>query len=114
MLNELNIELIRNKVSNNMMSYLPYMIKYKSCIQKEILPLLTYEEMCDIRDCHFNSDVVSKLVDLGKKHYCGSDKMDEIMYCICMAIGTIIKEYDWGTYYIHSEGMCKIAKLIAN
>lgn len=88
------------------------MIKYKSSIQREILSLLTYSDTCDIRDCRFNTEVVEKLVALGKKHYASSDKTDETVYCICMAIGTIIKEYDWGVYYIQSTGMCEIAAKI--
>ena len=27
-----------------------------------------------------------------------------------MAIGTIIKEYDWGTEYIQQSGMCALAE----
>lgn len=110
MLNNLNIESVRNKISAHLMSY---MIKYKSAIQREILPLLTYSETCDIRDCRFNADVFEKLIALGKRHYDSSDKTDEVVYCLCMAIGTIIKEYDWGTYYIQSAGMCEIANKIA-
>ncbi len=114
MLNKLNIESVKSKVSSQLMSYMPYMIRYKSSIQSEILPLLTYSETCDIRDCRFNPEVVRKLVLLGKRHYASSDKTDETIYCICMAIGTIIKEYDWGVYYIQSAGMCEIAAKIAN
>ena len=87
MLNKLNIESVKSKVSNHLMSYMPCMIKYKSSIQREILSLLTYSDTC-------------------------SDKTDETVYCICMAIGTIIKEYDWGVYYIQSAGMCEIAAKI--
>ena len=29
-----------------------------------------------------------------------------------MAVGTIIKEYDWGTYYISPEGICDLANMI--
>lgn len=112
MLNKLNIESVKSKVSNHLMSYMPCMIKYKSSIQREILSLLAYSDTCDIRDCRFNAEVVEKLVALGKKHYASSDKTDETVYCICMAIGTIIKEYDWGVYYIQSAGMCEIAAKI--
>lgn len=66
MLNKLNIESVKSKVSNHLMSYMPCMIKYKSSIQREILSLLTYSDTCDIRDCRFNTEVVEKLVALGK------------------------------------------------
>ena len=112
MLNKLNFKAISKKISNNIMPYMPYIIECKSSIQTGILPLLTYSETCDIRDCQLNAEVVEKLVSLGKKKYADSEKTTESLFCICLAIGTIIKEYDWGIYYLEVEGMCEIANKI--
>lgn len=57
--------------------------------------------------------VVNKLTMLGEAQYQQfSEHSNEILYCLCMAIGTIIKEYDWGTDYITQPGMCELAKKI--
>lgn len=87
---------------------------YKSSIQNEIIPLTTQQELRDIVQCRFNFSLVEKLARLGKMHFYESDQSDVSLYCICMAIGTIIKEYDWGIAYIQQEGMCKMAAMIVD
>ena len=58
-------------------------------------------------------NVIEKLAHLGKTQYQQSiERTDETLYCLCMAIGTIIKEYDWGTQYIQQSGMCAISQKV--
>lgn len=89
------------------------MMRYKSSIQLEIIPRTTTKELNDIRDCCLNITLIKKLADIGRQHFIISDKSDTTLYCICMAIGTIIKEYDWGTKYIQQGGMLDMATMIA-
>ena len=94
--------------------YLPVMIAFKSAIQRVIIPMLTPTELGDIKDCQLNMTVVEKLANLGKTQYLhATERNDEILYCLCMAIGTIIKEYDWGIKYVQQDGMCELAAKIS-
>ena len=93
--------------------YLPIMTRYKSSIQREIIPLITPQELNDIRECRLNITLVDKLANLGKTHYAASDKSETTLYCLCMTVGTIIKEYDWGTDYVQQSGMLYLASKIA-
>ena len=87
------------------------MIQLKSCIQRAVIPMLSTDELQDIKDCRLNMQVIDKLVYIGKGQYQQIvGHSDETLYCLCMAIGTIIKEYDWGTEYIQQSGMCALAK----
>lgn len=91
---------------------LGYMIRSKQSIQLEILPLLTDCNRDNIRASNFDQDVFDKLIANGKDHYYKSNKSDEFVLCLAMAIGTIIKEYEWGLKYVMPEGLCKIINLI--
>lgn len=99
-------------VQSSAISDFSSMMMYKSCLQNEIIPLITPQELRDIKLCRLNFSLLEKLAKLGKKHFYESDQSDISLYCICMAIGTIIKEYDWGLDYIQQEGMCKMANMI--
>lgn len=89
------------------------MIKYKNHIQRRIILLANQQELNDVKDCRFNMNMVNKLAFIGQYLFKSSDdKSDAILYCICLVIGTIIKEYDWGTKYIQQDGMCEIAAKI--
>lgn len=104
---------VKSIVHQNINKYLPKMIDFKEHIQRAIIPLLSPQELSDIRDSRLNKNVIRKLAELGKKHYCNpQDQSDAILYCICLSIGTIIKEYGWGTKYISQDGMCELASLI--
>lgn len=115
MLNPSNYSSVQTHVSSNMGKYLPVMIMFKSTIQRVVISMLSSDELQDIRDCRLNMTVVDKLAYIGKAQYQHSEEQnDETLYCLCMALGTIIKEYDWGTKYIQQEGMCELAKKIAS
>lgn len=108
-----NYSTVQANVMKNASQYMVLMINFKSLIQREIMPMLSQQELYDIRDCRLNTSTIDKLVTLGKKHFQShSPKSNEVLYCICMAIGTIIKEYDWGTKYIQQSGMCTISQEI--
>lgn len=93
------------------MALLMRMIPMKSSIQKDVLPLLTRQEETDIAFSRINEQVINKLARLAAAHYRQSPD-NTTMYCLCMSVGTIIKEYEWGTDYIKPEGMYKLAQKI--
>ena len=98
---------------SNFGKYMPIMMQFKSYIQRAIIPTLSTHELQDIKDCRLNMEVIDKLANIGKIQYKQSvERNDETLYCLCMAIGTIIKEYDWGIEYIQQEGICEIAAKI--
>ena len=112
-LTEANYSTVQANVMKNASRYMVLMISFKSLIQREIMPMLSQQELSDIRDCRLNASTINKLATLGKKHFqSSSQKSNEVLYCICMAIGTIIKEYDWGTQYIQQSGMCAMSQKI--
>lgn len=105
-----NYSAVRANVLSNFQRYFPSMITFKSEIQTDVD--LTELETFDLMACRLNMNVVRKLSKLGREHFISSDKSDEMLYCICMAIGTIIKEYEWGTYYISPNGICELATMV--
>ena len=113
MLTPFNYQSVQSSVVGHLTTF-SLMKRYKSSIQNEIIPLITPQELSDIKLCRLNFSLVEKLAKLGKKHFYESDQSDISLYCICMAIGTIIKEYDWGIAFIQQEGMCKMATMIVN
>ena len=95
----------------NLGKYMPIIMQFKSFIQRAVIPLLSANELQDIKDCCLNRQVIDKLVYIGIGQYKkNAEQSDEVLYCLCMAIGTIIKEYDWGTEYIQQSGMCALAE----
>lgn len=114
MLSSSNYLSTQSNVMGNMGKFLPVMIAFKSAIQRAIIPMLSPTELSDIKDCRLNITVVEKLTNLGKtKYQHAAERNDETLYCLCMAIGTIIKEYDWGIKYVQQDGMCELAAKIA-
>lgn len=93
------------------MSLLMKMIPMKSSIQRDVSPLLTRQEEMDIVASRKNEQVINKLARLAADHYRQSPN-NATMYCLCMSVGTIIKEFEWGTEYIKPEGMYKLAQKI--
>lgn len=114
MLSSSNYLSTQSNVMGNMGKYLPVMVAFKSAIQRAIIPMLSSNELEDIKGCHLNMTVIEKLAKLGKAQYQhAAERNDETLYCLCMAIGTIIKEYDWGIKYVQQDGMCELAAKIA-
>lgn len=92
----------------------PLMVKYKQDIQRSIIPMLTKEETEDIRNSVQNEDVINKLILVALNLYYQNPN-NQTLYCLSMAVGTIIKEFEWGTYYISQEGLYQTAtKIIGN
>lgn len=102
-----------NAVRKNFMSALPKMINYKKYIQVKVLDIATRKELEDVRDCRINQGMIDKLVKLCKSAMCGANDTQSA-YCAAMAVGTIIKEYEWGTQYLTPEGLYELAIRIYN
>lgn len=99
----------QEKISSSM-NYMSEMIKAKTYIQQEIIPYTSDKEREDIRRGILNYMLVDKLNKIGAEYYKEVvDSSDEELYCISMAIGTIIKEYDWGTFHVSIQGICETA-----
>lgn len=79
-------------------------ISIKTNLQNAIIDCLTQEELLDICSSNFNENVVEKLIILACSYY-KEDTTNETLYALALSIGTIIKEYEWGTYYISKNGM---------
>lgn len=115
MLNSNNYSSVQASITGNFSKYMPIMMQFKSTIQRVIIPLLSANELQDIRDSQINMNVIEKLAHIGKTQYQKSiEHTDETLYCLCMAIGTIIKEYDLGNKYIPKEGMCDMSQRITS
>lgn len=113
MLTPSNIDTVRAMVFGNVSRYMPMMINYKTHIQNAIRPLLSEQEQWDIQACKLNMGCVRKLAGLGREcFYSSYEQSDAVLFCICFAIGTIIKEYDWGTQYLAPAGLCQLAAMI--
>lgn len=98
-------------VRKNVMAALPKMINYKKYVQEKVVGLATRKELEDVRDCIINQGMIDKLVRLAKQAMLTS-RDAQSFYCAAMAVGTIIKEYEWGTYYITMDGMYELVTRI--
>ena len=102
-----------DNVRKDLMTYLPKMIAYKSMIQKSVLLVATPAEKEDVRNSRINPSLIGKLAKLAHGVWSASPDM-ESLYCVAMAVGTIIKEYEWGIQYLTPEGLQSMANLIKN
>lgn len=113
MITKENFENAANEVKKNLFLGLPKMIEYKKNIQINVLEIASQNEMADVVACRINQSLIDKLVRLAHEKWIKEG--DAIsLYCAAMAIGTIIKEYEWGTYYITPNGLYELAKRIQN
>ena len=94
------------------MGYLPEMIAYKSSIQLAVIDQLTSDEKEDIMRCVYNDNVVKKLTNIARQEWKHKKGDMASLYCVAMAVGTIIKEYDWGMRFVRSDGLFELAKRI--
>lgn len=83
----------------------------KTYLQETIINQLSPKEMQDIVFSTRNNDIIEKLILIGKNCY-NQNTTDERLYMVAMSIGTIIKEYGWGTEFVSGEGLCRIANKI--
>lgn len=84
----------------------------KVIIQTQITDRLSQKELCDIALSKKNDDVIEKLIAIGKVLYI-QNPSDEKAYMIAVAIATIIKEYEWGSYYLSGDGLYELVNKIA-
>lgn len=101
-------EIVRNKLS----SVLPKMIDYKTYIQRNVLDVASSEELADVSNGVFTRSLLDKLILLAKSKWQSGTSED--LYCLAMAVATIIKEYGWGTEYLNNEGLYRLAMQIDN
>ena len=102
-----------NAVKNNFMAALPKMINYKKFVQVKVLDIATRKELEDVRDCRINQGMIDKLVRLCKTVMGGANDAQSA-YCAAMAVGTIIKEYEWGQEFLSPDGLYELATRIYN
>lgn len=86
-------------------------ISFKSSIQREIIPLLTSDQMMDVKYSRKNEDVVKMLIHLGYRKYSANPTIENL-YCASIAVATIVKEYEWGMEYLIGDGLYKLAKRV--
>ena len=86
-------------------------IPIKTDLQNAIVNHLTQEELADIWSSNFNEKVIEKFILLARPYY-QEDPNDETLYALALSIGTIIKEYEWGTYYLSKDGMQELQERI--
>ena len=83
--------------------------------QAEIADLVTPEEALYIVLPNFkiNYNIIDKLINVAAKYW--KRTLDKrTLYCLGMAVATIIKEYGWGTYYLGDEGFISLTNKIAS
>ena len=102
-----------NAVRNDFTSALTTMINFKRSIQTAVILIATEQELQDVRDCRINNGLINKLVTLAKEAMPLPYDAKQL-YCAAMAVGTIIKEYDWGNQYLTANGLYELATAIYN
>lgn len=91
---------------------LPTMIEYKNYIQRAVLFVTTKQELEDIRDCRTNQGLIDKLVCIANQKWLSSGDTVSL-FCAAMAVGTILKEYEWGLQWLIGDGLYNLALQIA-
>lgn len=102
---------VAREVTSNYVVAFPKMVKYKNNVQRFILDITTQDELSDIIQCRINQGMVDKLCAVAKREL-ASDGDVLSLYCAAMAVATIIKEYDWGEFYLTDSGLWDIANRI--
>ena len=97
----------------NLALVLPKMISYKSYVQRAILNVATQKELADVRDGRINQVLIDKLCHIAHQEWMLSQDATSL-YCVAIAVATIVKEYDWGTQYLIGNGLWEIAQRIQN
>jgi len=113
MIQRKQLQVAGNTVSQNPTVWLPLMIGYKTGIQKAILNIATKDELLDVKNCRINQSMISKLCQIANKELHKTYNA-ETLFSLSIAVATIIKEYNWGTYYLIDEGLLELADRIQN
>ena len=113
MITKQEFDLAAKSIISNFNVAFPKMMTYKSYIQKAVLDIATHQELEDVRDCCINQGMIDKLCQLAKNEWLLS-RDAQSLYCVAMAVATIIKEYDWGLQYLVGDGQWQIAQRIQN
>ena len=113
MVNKIEFDNAAAIVRQDLMAYLPKMIAYKSNIQQTVLLVATPDEIEDVRCLTLNHSLVNKLAKLANGVWQATPDATSL-YCAAMAVGTIIKEYEWGTQFLTPDGLFQMSQLIQN
>ena len=113
MITKKEFENVAESMRQNVLLALPKMIEYKQSIQTKVLDIATQEELLYVVACQINQRLIDKLVHLAHNELINEGDAASL-YCVAMAVGTIIKEFDWGTYYISPDGLYELATRIQN
>ena len=92
-------------------TYGPKMIAYKNYIQNAILDIASFDEMLDVKDSKPNQGLIEKLVKLANREWLLLSDVHSL-YCVAMAVATIVDEYGWGSYYLTEDGLWQLADMI--
>lgn len=111
MITRFEFEQAAETLRQNLFLGLPKMIEYKKSIQVRVLDVATSDEMFDVAACRINQQMIDKLARLAHEMWIG-DGNAVSLYCASMAVATIIKEYNWGRYYLTPDGLFEIATRI--
>lgn len=79
-------------------------IPIKTHLQNAIIECLTQDELIDIWSSNINEGVIEKLILLARPYY-EESPTSETLDILSLSIGTIIKEYEWGLYYLSKDGI---------
>lgn len=88
-------------------------IPIKTNLQNAIVNCLSQEELADIWSSTLNESVIEKLILLARPYF-KEEPTDDTLDVLALSIGTIIKEYEWGLYYLHKEGIQELKDRIRN
>lgn len=96
---------IKNTIASTMnINTIQKAIPIKTNLQNAIINCLTQEELSDISMSKLNENVIDKLILLSRPYY-KEDPTNDTLEAIALSIGTIIKEYEWGLYYLSNKGI---------
>lgn len=86
-------------------------IPIKTHLQNAVVNCLTQEELADIWKSNLNESVIEKLILLARPYY-KEDPTNDTLDALALSVGTIIKEYEWGIYYLSLDGISELKERI--
>lgn len=91
---------------------LQLMIEQKSSIQRVLANQVTTSEAIDVANNKFNKDVYDKLIRIGQSKMQNIGYSELNLFCIAMAIGTILKELFEDTSFVSGGKLSEITNLL--